>query len=70
MNEYRMILKGTKQNCEDFTIHFTWYHSAAGRITSVVKNDEDGTINLNLLVNEDRKEQIIDWARGYGLKAL
>lgn len=70
MTEARLILKGTKQNCEDFTIDFTWFHSAAGRITSVVKNEQDGTINLNLLVDEDRKESIIDWARGYGLRAI
>lgn len=70
MKDYRIMLKGTKQNCEGFTIDLTWYHSAAAMITSIVRNEEDNTIILNLLAEEDRVEDIEQWGKEWGLKRL
>lgn len=71
MKDYRMIVKGIRRNCEDFTIELTWKHSAAGMITSVVDNGEfDGTMNLNLLVEESRVDFIRKLAKECGLKEV
>ena len=68
--EKRIILKGKREDCKEFTIFLSWYHSAIGRITSVVRNDEDKTVNLNLLIDEERLDDLLIWAKQYELRVL
>lgn len=70
MNETRIYVAGMEEECKEFTIFLTWYHSAAGRIGSINKNDVDGTITLNLIVPADRKEDVENWAIKHGLTVM
>lgn len=66
----RLYVRGTEENCKEFTIDLTWYHSAAGSIGSVNRNDENGLVTLNLIVNEDRIEDVERWAKKFGLEVM
>ena len=66
----RLYVRGTEENCKAFTIDLTWYHSAAGNIGSINRNDENGLITLNLNANKDRIEDIERWAKKFGLEVM
>ena len=68
--ETRMYLRGTTEEAKEFTINFTWRHSAAGRIGSVNVDEYKNEVTLNLLVNEDRKDDIERWAKEFNLRIM
>lgn len=69
MTTKRLFVKGTEENCKEFTIDLNWYHSAAGYIGSINRNN-DGSITLNLVVKEDRIEDVIKWSEKFGLGVI
>ena len=68
--DFRMYVRGTEENCKEFTIDLTWYHSAAAGIGSIVKNDETGAITLNLIADRERKEDIERWAKKFNCEVV
>ncbi len=66
---FRMFVKGDIENAKEFTIDLTWRHSAAGTITSInVDSLNENIVTLNLLVDPNRTEDIVKWAKKFSLE--
>ena len=56
---YRFYVRGEKKYVEQFTIELTWYHSALAEIGSVVEDQFEDCITLNLIVKDPDREDYL-----------